>query len=579
MNLSSIQPCANTADQDSVMLETLLGLLPHGVALIGADQRIQYLNRAAETLFGRHGDEARSLSIGDLLPEFDGIADFRRAEDDTTDAPVSRRLQAVHVDGRHRPVRVLMHPIDLGAAPGLLLVIEDLTEQERSARRLAFLEHRDPLTGLHNRTTFEGILGAVVPFEACDEAQPTHAICLIDIDRFKVVNETFGAAAGNKLLEQLGRIIRARLNSAAAVARLSGDEFAALFIGPAAQDARERCEELITTTRHFLFSCQDRTFSVTVSIGMVVFDPERVNAVRALGQADIACRVAKEKGRDRLHLFNDGDAETIRHRDDMVLIPLIGDALSQGRFQIVLQPILPLQEPDAPTHYEILVRMKDEHGHILGPDAFIGAAERHILMPAIDRWIINHVFSHQAEQLRAWKALYPNRCLLAINLSGTTLMDDSFASYLRRQFREYEVPYSCICFEITETAAVLDLPRAQAMIEEFHALGCSFAVDDFGTGFASYTYLKLLPVDYLKIDGSFVRQLATDPVDHALVSSIHHLGRILGLKTIAEWAETPHIIEILREMGVDYAQGFGVGPSLRLEDLVPGQLNQTGPSS
>jgi EAL domain-containing protein (putative c-di-GMP-specific phosphodiesterase class I) len=211
--------------------------------------------------------------------------------------------------------------------------------------------------------------------------------------------------------------------------------------------------------------------------------------------------------------------------------------------------------------------MQDEKGNAVVPDTFIPAAERHILMPTIDRWIVTHVFSHQSEQLAAWHKAVPDRFMLAINLSGTTLMDDGFTSYLKRQFAEYEIPYASICFEITETAAVADLRRARTFMQEMRALGTSFAVDDFGTGFASYAYLKFLPVDYLKIDGSFVRNLETDPVDRALVSSINHIGHVLGMKTIAEWAETPELIERLRAMGVDYAQGFGVGRPLRLEDL------------
>jgi EAL domain-containing protein (putative c-di-GMP-specific phosphodiesterase class I) len=211
--------------------------------------------------------------------------------------------------------------------------------------------------------------------------------------------------------------------------------------------------------------------------------------------------------------------------------------------------------------------MQDDHGNPVSPEHFIPAAERFVLMPAVDRWILAHLLAGQAERLRLWHARHPDRFLFAVNLSATTLMDDSFLPYLKRQFADHEVPYPSVCFEITETAAVSDLGRARGFIQDLKDLGCAFAVDDFGSGFASYAYLKSLPVRYLKIDGNFVRSLEGDPVDRAFVESINRIGHVLGLETIAEWAETPELVEALREMGVDYAQGYGVGEAVPLEDL------------
>ena len=555
------------ADLDAAgeTLRALLGTVSHGVILTDVDGRIRLFNPAAEILFGRLGEETLALPIEILIPDLK-LADLSDpCCCDPGLGPRVRHLVGVRADGRRLPIRLLLRPLTLDGETYWLLITEDMTESERSEQRLEFLKQCDPLTGLHNRPTFERILGALTPGSA--GGNPTHALCLIDIDRFKVINDTFGHAAGNKVLEQLGQIVKTKLAAATALARLSGDEIVALFVGDAADQSKDLCEDLIRTTRHFLFTWQERSFDITLSIGLVVFDPAKTQAIDALGQADIACGVAKEKGRDRLHLYGHRDAESIRHRGDLALVPAIGSALSDGRFRIIAQPIQPLHDSNEPTHYEILVRMQDEKGNAVVPDTFIGAAERHILMPAIDRWIITHVFSHQSEQLAAWHEAVPDRFMLAINLSGTTLVDDGFTTYLKRQFAEYAIPYSSICFEITETAAVADLRRARTFMQEMRALGTSFAVDDFGTGFASYAYLKLLPVDYLKIDGSFVRNLETDAVDRALVSSINHIGHVLGMKTIAEWAETPRLIEILREMGLDYAQGFGVGRPLCLEDL------------
>lgn len=555
------------ADLDAAgeTLRALLGTVSHGVILTDIDGRIRLFNPAAEILFGRLGEETLALPIEILIPDLrlSDVFDGSRASPGL--GPRVLHLQGVRADDRQFPMRVLTRPLTLDGEDFRLLIAEDMTESERSDQRMEFLEQRDPLTGLQNRPTFERILGAVTPLRG--DEHPEHALCLIDIDRFKVINDTFGHAAGNKALEQLGQIAKTKLGAATALARLSGDEIVALFVGDAASQAKALCEDLIRTTRNFLFTWQERSFDITLSIGLVVFDPRKTGSIDALGQADIACRIAKEKGRDRVHVYRHRDAESIRHRGDLALVPAIGRALSEGRFRIMAQPIQALHGSNQPIHYEILARMKDEKGNAVVPDTFIAAAERHILMPTIDRWIVTHVFSSQSEQLAAWHAAVPDRFMLAINLSGTTLMDDGFTAYLKRQFAEYAIPYASICFEITETAAVADLRRARTFMQEMRALGTSFAVDDFGTGFASYAYLKFLPVDYLKIDGSFVRNLETDPVDRALVSSINHIGHVLGMKTIAEWAETPELVERLRTMGVDYAQGFAVGRPLRLEDL------------
>jgi len=546
-------------------LRALLGTVSHGVILTDRNGQIRLFNPAAEILFGRLGEETLALPISTLIPDLKLVDEWDTSAVDDVAGHRVRYAAGVRADEHSFPLRILMRTLTLDCERFWLLLVEDLSELERSERRAEFLEQFDPLTGLQNRPTFERILAEVEGTTA--EDNPTHALCLIDVDRFKVVNDAFGHAAGNKLLEQFGQIIKTKLSSATALARLSGDEFVALFVGQAANHAAGLCEDLVRTARNFLFTWQEHSLDVTLSVGLVVFEPSKIGGIEALSQADIACRLAKEKGRDRVHVYGHGDAESLRHRADMTIIPTIGSALSEGRFRIMAQPIQPLQHDDGPIHFEILVRMQDEDGKAVVPDHFIPAAERHILMPAVDRWIITYVFSRRAEQLRAWHERFPDHFMLAINLSGTTLIDEGFMSYLKRQFTEFDIPYPSICFEITETAAIADLHQARRFMQEIRALGSVFAVDDFGTGFASYSYLKSLPVDYLKIDGSFVRGLANDPVDRALVTSINRIGHVLGLETIAEWAETPELVSILRDIGVDYAQGFGVGKPLQLDEL------------
>jgi EAL domain-containing protein (putative c-di-GMP-specific phosphodiesterase class I) len=287
-----------------------------------------------------------------------------------------------------------------------------------------------------------------------------------------------------------------------------------------------------------------------------------------MSQADIACHVAKTHGRNCIHVYRQGDAELIRRHGDVHMVPSINHAISEDRFLLMAQPIMPIAAGKSATpHFEILVRMLDEHGNIVIPGEFVPAAERYTLMPAVDRWVVNRLFARQWENLQTWSRKQGDTFLFAVNLSATSLMDHGFLGYLKRQFTNWNVPFSSICFEITETAAISRLDQAKRFIEELKSAGCSFALDDFGTGLSSYTYLKELAVDYLKIDGGFVRNMADDPVDHAMVDSINQIGHILGLETIAEWAEDQHTLNQLRALNVDYAQGYGVGKIIALDDF------------
>lgn len=546
-------------------LQGLLGTLTQGVILVDSNGLIRQFNPAAEIMFGRLSEEARSLPIDRLIP------DLRRPCTPTTTpgedpvGPWARQLPALRSDGQSFPVRLLLRDLTLDGEHCLLVIAEDHSETERGEEHLALLRMRDPLTGLHNRQSFERELAQSAA--GAGEAAGRRALCLIDIDHFKGVNDTYGHAAGDRLLKQLGQILRIKLASAKAIARLGGDEFAVLFVGDAVTDAAAACDDVVRTVKSFPFTWKERSFDATASIGLVISVPEPDGLAGVLGQADIACRMAKERGGDQVHVYNDRETESVRHRVERELLPTIGHALDRGRFHVLAQPIMSLRVPTQPMHFEVLVRMQDDHGNALVPDTFIPAAERYVLMPAIDRWVIAHLLAHKAAELKDWHARYPDRFLYALNLSGTTLMDNSFLPYVKRQFEAHAVPYPSICFEITETAAVSDLRRAKALAEALRDLGSSFAVDDFGAGFASYSYLKALPLRYLKIDGNFVRNIEHDPVDRALVESINHIGHVLGLETIAEWAETPGLIQRLREMGVDYAQGFGVGAPVQLDEL------------
>jgi diguanylate cyclase (GGDEF)-like protein/PAS domain S-box-containing protein len=556
-----------TATQEQ--LRSVLSATMDGIMVADPEGHIRLFNPAAEMMFGRLTEDVLNASVEKLLPDLftDGTGAPLLGPESGRSAPVARETVGVRKGGKNFPVRVWLHAVHFGGEPRLLIVVEDLTERLRNEEQLAFLEQRDVLTELLNRKEFEQRLSAILS-DASDRPSAHHVLCHIDVDQFKLINDTCGYQAGDELLRQLAILIRARLGEAELIARLGGDEFGALLLNRTAEQGLEICEGFRQTVRAFLFTWRDRSFDVAVSIGLVQFTPQSDSPSSILSKADVACQMAKTRGRDRVHVYSQADVELIRHHGDMRLVSTISQALSQGRFQLYAQPISPVAPGSGKhRHFEVLARMVDGSGEQLIPGRFIPAAERYILMPSIDRWIINRLFSLQAENLRAWHGSPGKGFLFAVNLSGTSITDEGFLRYLKRQFIDWRVPHDTICFEITETAAIRNLASARAFMQELSALGCTFALDDFGTGLSSYGYLKELPVDYLKIDGSFVRGMTEDPVSYALVESINQIGHVLGLKTIAEWAEDKNILNQLRALNVDFAQGFGIGQAIPVCDF------------
>jgi diguanylate cyclase (GGDEF)-like protein/PAS domain S-box-containing protein len=556
--------------ESRAQLAAILNASSDGILLTDGEGRIQVFSPAAQMVFGYLQEEIQGRPIGQLIPacmEQGNELSLNRGGGHPGVGTV-REVTGVCKSGDEIPLRVSLSRFTLGQRRHYVALVQDLSEQQRNEKKLAFLQRHDLLTGLLNRQEFERRLDALLSFT--EQADTEYVLCYMDVDQFKVVNDTCGHGAGDDLLKQLAILIKSRFKGWETIARTGGDEFAVLLVDCDLQRAEGLCNSLLQTVRNFLFTWRDRSFDVALSIGLAGFRPHEQSASRVLSQADVACHMAKHLGRDRLHVYHEGDMELTRHHGDMHLVADIIQALNEERFHLFAQPIVAVKQgPESETHYEILVRMVDAEGGLLIPEHFIPAAERYILMPAIDRWVINRLFTLQAETLRRWarQGQGSRGFLFGVNLSGTSLTDEGFVSYLKRQFAEHDVPYGSICFEITETAAVANLERAKALIDELKALGCSFALDDFGSGLSSYAYLKVLPVDYLKIDGSFVRHMTEDPVDYAMVDSINQIGHILGLKTIAEWAENPGTLTQLRALNVDFAQGYGVGDMISLEEF------------
>jgi diguanylate cyclase (GGDEF)-like protein/PAS domain S-box-containing protein len=437
----------------------------------------------------------------------------------------------------------------------------DITERKVAHEQLAYLASHDPLTGLYNRHHF--IQLAQQAWQRRQLDQQTSALLFIDIDQFKLVNTTCDHAAGDALLKQISDQLKRALGQTGLLARIGGDEFGVLLPGKTAHEAFSVAYSLLDVVKEFRFFWQDSLFSISVSIGLTDITLDDLSAEHALKKADSACFVAKEKGRNRIHLYNADDQELQKHQAEIHWLQVLRQALEQDKFVLYMQPIQAIQQRDSLAHYELLLRLVGEDESIIAPGNFLSSAERYGLMPQIDRWVVRSYFR--------WLAQHPQHLttlgLASINLSGASLIDPLFKAFVQGLLDEYQIPARHICFEITESMAILNLQNTLEFIHHFRGLGCHFALDDFGSGFSSYGYLKNFPVDFVKIDGNFVRDLLDDKYDRAIVNSIHDVATAMGIQTIAEFVENQDILLELKRMGVNYAQGYGVAKPKPLADI------------
>jgi len=443
----------------------------------------------------------------------------------------------------------------------LLVVCEDVTEAHDLTEKISFQASHDALTGLANRSEFDRRINQLVALVNADGSE--HALCYLDLDQFKVVNDTCGHLAGDELLRQMGDLLRKNLRKHDFVARLGGDEFGILMYKCSLGEAFQACEKIRDKINDFQFGWEDRSFNVGVSIGISSINATSGNAVELLKEADSACYAAKDKGRNRVHVFLPDDEALAQRHGEMQWVSIIQRGLEQNRFCLFGQPIVPISDIKENMHFETLVRYRDDNGLIVPPGAFLPAAERYNLASALDRWVISNLFE--------WLANKPdfldNLSICSINLSGVSLSDESMLKFITEQFSWWAIPTNKICFEITETAAIANLSSATKFINHLRERGSLFSLDDFGSGLSSFAYLKNLPVDFLKVDGFFVKDIVDDEVDLAMVRAINEVGHIMGKKTIAEFVENEAVFNLLNELGVDYAQGYGIGKPVPLEEL------------
>nr|WP_305909372.1 EAL domain-containing protein [Methylomarinum sp. Ch1-1]MDP4522279.1 EAL domain-containing protein [Methylomarinum sp. Ch1-1] len=443
----------------------------------------------------------------------------------------------------------------------LLLVCEDVTETKRLAEKIEYQASHDALTGLVNRREFDGYVQKIV--ETAQLNKTEHALCYLDLDQFKVINDTCGHMAGDELLRQLGELLRHNIRQKDILARLGGDEFGVLMYDCTLRQAINVSEKLRNVVRDFQFGWENRSFSVGVSIGVTRINYASGNAVELLKEADAACYAAKEKGRNRVHVFRPDDEELASRQGEMQWVQKIQRGIEENCFRLYGQLIVPIDGRQEGLHFETLIRYRNRNGATIPPGAFLPAAERYNMAAALDRWVIENLF--------AWLAGKPDfltkLSLCSVNLSGLSLSDESMLTFIDQQFKRWEIPTQKICFEITETAAISNLNNARQFIDSLRQKGCLFSLDDFGSGLSSFAYLKNLPVDFIKIDGLFVKDILDDEVDRAMVESINSVGHVMGKKTIAEFVENEAILAQLDELGVDYAQGYGIAKPIPLDEL------------
>jgi diguanylate cyclase (GGDEF)-like protein len=465
-------------------------------------------------------------------------------------------------------------PIQDSAAPirdrigniiGSVMVFHDVSKESRLFRQLSYQASHDTLTGLINRREFENRLVAAMD-SARANVEEKHALLYVDLDQFKVVNDTFGHTAGDALLRQLSEMIQSSIRSTDILARLGGDEFGILLERCDEARAIEVAENIRNSIEGYRFEWQGSFTTVRCSIGVVLVTSENADVAGVMSSADVACYSAKDMGRNQVHLYRDTDA-SMRH-EEMKWVSRITSAVEDNRLELFFQPIIGIGRElnQGRGHYELLLRMRDEDGALVGPDQFIPAAERYNLMSTLDRWVIHEALTELADRNDEGEARYT----LAINLSGTSLSEDRFLGFVIDELKKQKLPDGAICFEITETAAISNLSRVVHFMQALKQLGCKFSLDDFGSGLSSFTYLKNLPVDYLKIDGQFIRNVAEDSVDQSMVKAIREVGQAMGIKTIAERVETRQVLDKLGSLGVEFAQGYYIARPISVASFDPG---------
>ncbi len=557
--------------QEKEKAQVTLQSIGDAVITTDAEGRIEYLNPVAEELTGWRSHEVCGKALGEVVDI------LNEATRERLETPASRALregrviavtdQTVLVNRRGQEIAIQDSAAPIrdrsGNVIGAVMVFHDVSKERRLRRALAYQASHDALTGLINRREFENRLNEAL-LTARAEDHTTHVLLYVDLDQFKLVNDTCGHQAGDRLLKQITGILQTRVRPGDTIARLGGDEFGILLQDCTAERAETIAEGLRQAIREYRFEWHDGAMHVGASIGIIEINSDSESIASVMSAADVACYAAKDSGRNRVHTYQSGVAPE-RHRE-MQWVSKLTRAVEENRLELYYQPIVPIgSNRDPRGHYELLVRMRGERGELILPAEFIPAAERFNVMSVIDRWVVSQALGTLAHYRTDGDARHGYT--LSINLSGTSLNDDRFLEFLINELQTYDLSPGAVCFEITETAAISNLPNVVHFMREFRSRGCHFSLDDFGSGLSSFMYLKNLPVDYLKIDGQFIQNVTTDHVDRSMVEAITQIGRAMGIKTVAERVESPEVLACLADIGVEYAQGIYIAVPQSVESL------------
>ena len=550
--------------EEKELAKVTLQSIGEAVVTTNIQGMIREFNPVAQQLTGYSDQEAIGQHISQIFKLVDQEGNLLKNPIDqilqrhqsqsirTSDTLVAKEGEQYEIDIVVSPIRGQDNQL-----LGVVLIFRDITQSLQLAHQLSWEASHDALTKLANRRELEKQLSFAL--ESYKTEGIDAVLCYLDLDQFKIVNDTCGHIAGDELLRQITRLLQQRVRNTDILARLGGDEFALLLRGCSLEQAESIADILRELIQDFRFSWEEHIFSIGVSIGIVALSRELQTVTAILNAADAACYTAKEQGRNCLYIYQTNDIEVAKQLGQSKWIVKLKQALNDDYFRLYRQKIMSIQSP-VRVHYEILLRLSGESGKLISPSVFIPAAERYNLMADIDQWVIKNFLKaysdHYQEQFKENPQLLTN--LYTINLSAVSLKNKHFLKFIKEQLSHYQVNPRNLCFEITETTAITNFSQAIALIESIKELGCCFALDDFGSGMSSLSYLKHLPVDYLKIDGSFVRNLDKNSVNYSLVDCFHRIGDVMDMETIAECVEDQATLEILQGIGVDYAQGFGI---------------------
>lgn len=548
-------------------LQLLLDSAGEGIYAVNRYGNCTFVNRAAQELLGYGRQQLLGRNIFELIHASGD--DAQQASDPIEQVLSSGRpLKVEDITVRRRDGRVFhaeysIYPlVQEGRLVGAICVFRDITKQRSLAMQLEYQSSHDTLTGLINRS--ELLIRINRALGSARAEGRTHALLFMDLDQFKVINDNSGHAAGDELLRNLASRFRQEIRRGDSLARLGGDEFGILLLNCDLEYAERIAAKFRDMVNACRFEWEGETYKLGVSIGVVPITAESRSAAAILSAGDTACYSAKDVGRNSIKLYRPDDTGFLRRRGDMLWLGRINEAINEDRFQLYFQEIRPLQDSSEGLSFEVLIKMQDEDGRIVEPGDFLPAAERANMTPQIDRWVIRHVFDWMERQGSARLGRLGH---VSINLSGHSLSDRGFLDFVVHEFDQRGLPQGKLCFEVTETVAIANLINAQQIFSRLAEMGCLFSLDDFGTGMSSYGYLKNLPVDFVKIDGLFVRNLMQDNIDAKLVESITDIAHEMGIRSIAEYVENEQILERLKSIGVDYGQGYFIGQPQPLESL------------